>query len=138
MSMLSTGQALKFLQAPKRFENASHYAFPVERKVSRRLIAADVREVFVLDVRRRAIEFGKYTFQNRVRTTIALARLDIGGARHRNPDGEYVDCPHLHIYREGYGDKWAYALPQAFAGCTSPEDYFFAFLDWCNVEKPSF
>ena len=38
-------------------------------------------------------------------------RLDYGGPLHRNPDGEEIPCPHLHIYREGYGDKWAVPIP---------------------------
>ena len=37
-------------------------------------------------------------------------RLDIAGPPHRNPDGVEMACPHLHVYREGYGDKWAVAL----------------------------
>lgn len=37
-------------------------------------------------------------------------RVDIDGPDHTNPDGEIVPCPHIHIYREGYEDRWAYAL----------------------------
>ena len=35
-----------------------------------------------------------------------LLRLDFGKP-HRNPDGEHLDCPHLHRYREGEGLAWA-------------------------------
>ena len=31
----------------------------------------------------------------------------LAGRQHRNPDDAEVPAPHLHIYREGYGDKWA-------------------------------
>jgi hypothetical protein len=34
-------------------------------------------------------------------------RLDLDGPPHRNPDDEEIPWPHLHVYREGYGDKWA-------------------------------
>jgi phosphoglucomutase/phosphomannomutase len=61
-------------------------------------------------------------------------------APHRNPDGTEVACPHLHVYREGHGDKWASPAPahlcepsaDAFATCV-------AFMAYCNiVEAPSF
>jgi hypothetical protein len=40
-----------------------------------------------------------------------LVRLDLGGAPHRNRDDEEIGVPHLHLYREGFGDKWATPLP---------------------------
>ncbi len=66
-------------------------------------------------------------------------RLDFGGAPHRNPDGEEVGSPHLHLYREGYGDKWA---------CPVPPDHFSnlddlwltlqEFMRFCNIAEPPF
>jgi len=53
----------------------------------------------------------KGTYQNRARGVAILARLDFGGAPHRNPDDEEITCPHLHLYREGYGDRSAVPLP---------------------------
>ena len=38
-------------------------------------------------------------------------RLDLDGPPHRNPDEAEIPCPHLHIYSEGFGDKWAMAAP---------------------------
>lgn len=93
-------------------------------------------EEFMLDVQRSQIKVTKATYQNRHQKTIVLARLDIDGPPHRNPDGQMVPCPHLHLYREGYGDKWAIAAPADF---TNPSDLmdtlidFFAFL---NITKP--
>src|SRR5262245_43775464 len=71
------------------------------------LHSPDKREAFTLDIARSQINLAKGTYQNRARGVVILARLDFGGAPHRNPDDEEVPCPHLHIYREGYGDKWA-------------------------------
>ncbi|HEY7442131.1 MAG TPA: hypothetical protein VH701_06920 [Vicinamibacterales bacterium] len=34
------------------------------------------------------------------------------GAPHRNPDDEEIPCPHLHLYREGYGDSLGDAAPR--------------------------
>lgn len=69
------------------------------------LASLDKRENFILDVTRFQIKLTKATFQNRARVAVILYRLDIDGGPHRNPDGEEVACPHLHRYREGYGDK---------------------------------
>jgi hypothetical protein len=56
------------------------------------------------------IDLIKGTYQNRARYVVVLVRLDFGGKPHRNPDGEEIASPHLHIYREGVGDKWAYPV----------------------------
>lgn len=100
------------------------------------LVSADGSEEFSLDVRRNRINVSKGTFQNRARTVIILARLDIGGSPHRNPDGEEVACPHLHVYREGYGDKWAVdATPLIGLGADHWSAYH-AFIQFCNIVKP--
>jgi hypothetical protein len=68
---------------------------------------------------------------------VILARLDFGGAPHRNPDGEEIPSPHLHIFREGFADKWAQPLPSELF--TNPDDswaLFGDFLRFCNVTKP--
>lgn len=91
------------------------------------LTSSDRRESFMLDITRSGIKLTKSTHQNRVRQAIVLLRLDIDGAPHRNPDGVEVACPHLHIYREGYGAKWAVPAPahlcrpdaDAFATCVA-------------------
>jgi hypothetical protein len=53
----------------------------------------------------------KGTYLNRARGVAILARLDFGGAPHRNPDDQEIPYPHRHLYREGYGDRWAIPLP---------------------------
>ena len=80
------------------------------------LLSAPDFEAFHLDISRSRINLLKGKFQNRARTTIVLARIDIGGAPHRNPDDEEIACPHVHLFREGYGDRWAFPVPpEAFA-----------------------
>jgi len=69
------------------------------------LISTDKRENFLLDISRGRIDFQKVTYQNRCRQVIVLVRLDIKGPAHPNPDGTEIPTPHLHLYREGYGDK---------------------------------
>src|SRR5688500_6587540 len=76
------------------------------------LISLDRRESFLLDVSRGRLDLLKGTYQNRARQIVVLVRLDFGGQPHRNPDDVEVPSPHLHIYREGYGDKWAIPVPR--------------------------
>ena len=91
-----------------------------------------------MDVQRKGrIVVAKATYQTRAHGAIVLVRLDIGGAPHRNPDDELVPCPHLHQYREGYGDKWATQLP--ISGLSNTADLFQAlqdFMAWCNIVRP--
>ena len=99
----------------------------------------DRRELFSLDVNRSTLKLTKATFQNRARQDVVLLRLDVAGAPHTNPDGSEVACPHLHIYREGYGDKWAIPSPPELLNL---DDSLYLvlhkFMDYCNVtETPS-
>ena len=59
------------------------------------VLSPDKRETFFLDITRSQIKLTKGTYQNRARGVAILARLDFGGAPHRNPDDEEIPCPHL-------------------------------------------
>lgn len=101
------------------------------------LQSTDRREQFLLDVSRGRIDLLKVKMQNRGRQVVVLVRLDLGGAPHRNPDGEEMLPPHLHVYREGYGDKWATPIPSDRFRSTGDlwvtlED----FMRFCNIIEP--
>ena len=96
----------------------------------------DLRESFHLNLRRARINLAKGTFQNRARQVVILARLDLGGKPHRNPDGNVIESPHLHRYREGYGDKWAFPVPgDLFPHPDSPWRTLKDFMRFCNIIK---
>lgn len=98
------------------------------------LVSLDNKEQFVLNIRRGRIDFAKCTYLNRARQVVILIRVDIGGPIHLNPDGEEIPCPHIHIYREGYGDKWAVSLPATdFEDASSMEKTLNDFLQYCNI-----
>ncbi|MGQ0815585.1 MAG: DUF6978 family protein [Gemmatimonadota bacterium] len=98
------------------------------------LQSADKREAFMLDITRSQINLVKGTYQNRGRGVVILARLDFGGAPHRNPNGDEIQCPHLHLYREGYGDRWAVALPVSqFTDPTNPSRLLTEFMRFVNI-----
>ena len=101
------------------------------------LTSGDRRENFILDVTRYQIKLTKATYQTRARQAIVLYRLDIDGAPHQNPDGQLVPCPHLHIYREGYGDKWAIPAPtDKFPDTDDLFSTLYQFMDHCNITHP--
>lgn len=95
------------------------------------------REDFLLDVRRGRLSLSKCTYQNRARTVVPLARLDVAGSNHRNPNDTVVECPHIHIYREGYGDKWAWPASDYIEVLPSSLiDIYHKFCDFCAIIEP--
>lgn len=101
------------------------------------LQSADRREQFLLDLSRGRIDLLKVKMQNRGRQVVVLVRLDLGGAPHRNPDDTEIAAPHLHVYREGYGDKWAIAVPmERFRNVADVWTTLEDFLRYCNVTQP--
>lgn len=118
--------------------NDDRWDYPIlGGSISVPLISADRRENFILDVSRGKINLAKGTYQNRARQVVVLVRLDFGGQPHRNPDGEELESPHLHMYREGYGDKWAVPIPTgAFPNITDTWKTLEDFMRFCNIANP--
>ncbi len=101
------------------------------------LISSDKREKFLLDVSRGRIDLAKVKYQNRGRNIVVLVRLDMAGPSHRNPDDQEIPCPHLHIYREGYGAKWAIPLPTGvFTDLNDLSKTLDEFMKHCNITDP--
>jgi hypothetical protein len=134
---LTQDEADKLIAMEKRAIDEKEWLFPAPgERVAIPLTSFDKRESFTLDVTRAQIRLTKATYQNRARAAIILVRLDVDGPPHRNPDGEEIPCPHLHIYREGYGLKWASPAPARY---TNVLDLFFtceAFMQQCNIIEP--
>jgi hypothetical protein len=135
---ITQAEADALIEMEKRRVDEKEWLFsaPGER-LAIPLISPDRREHFMLDVSRAQIKLAKATYQNRARQAIILMRLDIDGPAHRNPDGEEIPCPHLHIYREGYGDKWAVLAPvDRYPSTLDLFSTFKAFMTHCNVTEP--
>jgi hypothetical protein len=122
------------LKLEKHYRDNKQLTFPAfGGKLIFLLNSDDDREEFIMSIERSKIKLTKNIFQTRTRKTIVLARLDIDGPPHRNPDGEEIQCPHLHLYREGFEDKWAEPLPDFFK---NPDDAWKTlndFMDFCAV-----
>jgi hypothetical protein len=136
---ITQAEAEALIEMEKRLVDDKAWAFPAPgERIALVLVSPDKRETFTLDVTRARIKLTKATFQNRVRQAIILMRLDLDGPPHRNPDGTELPCPHLHIYREGYGDKIAIPAPvdrytDTLDLCSTCE----AFMQHCNITGPS-
>jgi hypothetical protein len=101
------------------------------------LISPENNEEYLLDINRGRVRVTKVTFQNRVRKAVVLLRLDLDGAPHTNPDGEEIPCPHVHVYQEGYADKWAIPLPQeAFSDSENSWQTLNEFMAYANITIP--
>ena len=136
---ITQSEADALIEMEKRSVENKDWTFPAAgQRIALELVSLDRRENFTLDVTRAQIRLTKATYQNRARQAIILLRLDLDGAPHRNPDGQEISCPHLHVYREGFGDKWAIFAPSdrypnaldLFSTCE-------AFLKHCNITGPS-
>ena len=132
--VLTQREADSLLKRDKHYVGNEQFSFPSLGGALRiPLYSNDRREEFSLDITRGRIELRKNTFQTRARRVEILARVDIGGPPHRNPDGKEIPCPHLHIYREGYGDKWAIPLPDNFKNYRDAWQTLMDFMDYCHV-----
>jgi hypothetical protein len=135
---LTQAEANSLIAMEKHRVNEDLSDFPVGgQSLVLPLQSADRREQFSLDLSRGRIDLLKVKMQNRARQVVVLVRLDLGGAPHRNPDDEEVPAPHIHVYREGYGHKWARPVPHEHF--RSPEDVWVTladFMRFCNITKP--
>jgi hypothetical protein len=135
MSIFLTQQEADSLIGMEKFYNGDiWYEYPgLGGRLNIPLESSDKKENFSMDITRSYISLLKNTFQTRTRKTVILLRVDIGGAIHRNPDGTEIQCPHIHIYREGWLDKWAEPLPVFFNNANDSFSVLDNFMDYCKV-----
>lgn len=134
---LTQSEADALMAMEKHRTDETRYSYPnLGGLMTVPLRSPDRREQFILDVQRSRIDLLKVTHQNRARAVVVLVRLDLGGAPHRNPDGQEIPCPHLHVYREGFGDKWATPVPLDIF--LHPSDLWRTlqdFMSYCSITK---
>jgi hypothetical protein len=137
MDDLKQTEADRLFNLEKRKASDEEVDWPLGAKVAVQLISLDGREEFILDVSTYSIKVSKITMQNRVRTTAILARLDIDGPTHRNPDDVEIPCPHIHLYREGFNDKWAFPVQGIqFRDLSNRVNTLEDFMRYCNITDP--
>ena len=106
---------------------------PAPIRWQRNINAIQSREAFILDFYRGSFELRKYTTNKRYRQTIIFLRYDSMG-RHTNPDGTTFDGPHVHLYREGFNDRFAFPVTEIGVDSSlAMEEVFQKILSYSNV-----
>ncbi|MBD3920479.1 hypothetical protein H8B09_17080 [Paenibacillus sp. PR3] len=135
--MLTDPEARRLLDAVKTLVSANKINFPsLQSYITLEASSSQTSDRFQIDIQRKTLNVKKCTYQTRYKKSINLLRIDIEGPAHPNPDGTEIPCPHIHIYREGYDDKWAYPLSSEII--TDPNDLvqvLINFLEYNNINK---
>lgn len=135
---ITQAEADYLIALPKLFvENDPLEIGTPDETIKRELVSPDKRERFLLDVWSSGARLGKYTFQNRSRTIIILIRVDVGDTlEHTNPDGTRVSGSHIHFYKEGYDEKFAFPLGEyAFRDAKDIVRTFEDFANQCHIQN---
>jgi len=138
--MLTQSEAETLIRMTKYFSLPRTISVPAGTDETYELVGEDKREQFLLDLWRATLRLSKVKYQTRGRKIIVLVRVDIDGSPHTNPDGTTIAGSHIHLYREGYDDKWAYPLdPKDFSNAGGIRRTFEDFCRVCNiVDLPPF
>ena len=149
--MLSQQEAERLMRMVKMAGDDETYQFPaLDDGIVIPILSFDGQEEFLLDVHRSRLKLTKCTYQERYRKSIILVRLDLDGRPHTNPisdppplqylipyNGQRMECPHLHIYVEGYDDKWAMPTSESdFNNTNDLEETLQDFMRYCNINIP--
>ena len=133
--MLTQIEADTLIAMKKTFVRPVTLSMPPGSDQTHELIGNDDRERFLLDLWRGTLKLSKIKYQTRGRKVIVLVRLDIDGAPHTNPDGTRLNRTHIHIYREGYEDKWAFPVdPGEFGNISDIKRTLEDFCRYCNIQ----
>lgn len=102
---------------------------------TREIKATKSKNIYQLDFYRGSFELTRFTYNKRFRQSVILLRYDSGG-RHTNPDGISFDGPHIHLFREGFNDKFAYPVTDLKIDDNHTIDEVLdKLLQFCNVTK---
>ena len=133
--MLTQTEANSLITMRKTFLHHTTISIPPGTDQTHELIGDDKREQFFLDLWRATIRLSKLRYQTRGRQVIVLVRLDIDSSPHTNPDDTSIGRSHIHLYHEGYEDKWAFPLgPNDFRDSNDLWKLFEDFCVYCNID----
>ncbi|CUU67916.1 Uncharacterised protein [Campylobacter hyointestinalis subsp. hyointestinalis] len=114
---------------------------------------------FILDISKSGIKIGKCKFQHRINKIDIIARIDFN-SNHTNPEfktskapnniylsklmqkyslSKLVNTHHMHIFIDGYADKWAFPIIEyeleEHSGIMPQIEQF---CDFCNIKQINF
>lgn len=137
---ISEEEAVRLIAEKKKYHKKDKDDFDIlvnnaqKGKAKYTFMSDDERDEFCITFERKGIQLDKRSKCLVGSKTIPLLRLDLGKP-HRNPDGEDVGENHIHIYKEGFDDKWAYPIDvKDFTHLDDVVQTFYDFLRYCNAE----
>lgn len=130
--MLEQWEADRLLKLPKTYSLSLVVDLGPGVDDDHQVESSDGTEFFVLDVRVSRRNPRKARFQLRYRREIVLARLCMS-VPHSNPDGVLLGFPHLHLYKEDHGAKWAEQIDLQADAATGLE----FFCEKINLPSPN-
>jgi len=135
--MLSQQLADDLLAEAKEFVTRDVIELHPGADYARPLKGLSSHEEFLLDIAVGKRGRLKVKYQTRGRRVVVLARLDVNGPTHRNPDGTLVGRDHIHVYKEGFADKWAYPLVDyADVNHSDSPAVLEWFMRYCRIHSP--
>lgn len=138
--MILTDITFKRLMAEeKRFKDKTIKLPLSNERKNFEIICVNSSEKLFLDINRSGkIELRKATLQHRY--TEPLVRIDLDSPPHMNPDGTKVSRNHIHVFKEGFGDAWAYELATfkdyKFREISDFSTVFTDLCQYCNIQLP--
>ena len=137
---LTQALAEKYRNSPKRLKNVDKLNLSAEFKImGEELISDEFGDIFKLDLGKNKIELKVLNCNTRANDCFVLARLDVNDREHKNPDGTKVGETHLHIYKEGFNDRFAYDPKEhGFSNFDNVSALILQFADFCKINRNCF
>ncbi|MFN8355452.1 MAG: hypothetical protein U0Y10_13430 [Spirosomataceae bacterium] len=135
MSELTQAEFDFLMKLEKEFEDKSTILlYPAPMQWTRKIKSTSSKDFFCLDFYRGTFKVQKYTYNHRYKQTLAIFRFDSYGI-HTNPDGQKIEGFHIHVYKEGFGDKFAYPASEfGIKESDTMEIILEKFLLYCNIK----
>lgn len=144
MQPIITDEEYQRLMKLRKFFDTTVQLPRVDQQKRYLLHTADGSEEFQMNIERKnVVDFCVIRSKfNKSYQKQSIFRLEVNGRPHTNPvDYEYVGRNHIHIYKQGYGLRYAYDLENYKEHFTDPENISLLFKDicvYCNIEIPDF
>ncbi len=137
---------LNIQERKKYIEN--YFNFPRQNEfITLNAQGSQTQNNYLIDINKKQATLERVTFQGRHRVNIILLRMDIGTKPHTNPDKTLISGNHIHIYKDGYHDTFAYELNDPVLNELNPAfdltkfktknhtNLFIAFSEFCNFDQ---
>jgi hypothetical protein len=135
--LLTQNEVDELLRMLKSLSNNGQIPFPLSGgSTTFEARSNSTNEKFLIDVNRKGQITFRCTYQTRFKKSNILLRIDLQGPSHTNPDMTKVPVPHIHIWKEGFEDRWAYPLTEHInTDPTNLVQVLVDFLEYNNINE---